>query len=305
MAGTTTAGSSGRVSSSGSDARTGAPAFVELFRPLNGVISLVAVLVGAFVSRSPTWWWPALLGGLATFAAAAGANAVNDGLDVEIDRVNRPGRPVPSGRVTPRQAFVTAGVAYAVSLVLAAAVGPRAAVLAASCIAVTVVYSRVLKGVPVVGNIAVALVAAAPFLMGGFTQDRYLLALVPTALAFLLHLAREIVKDVEDAAGDAASRVRTLAVRRGPGPALALARGVLIVLIGLAALPFALGVYGWGYAAVVVVMDVMIVRLMRTMAGNIGRSGSARPSNALKAVMALGLVAFVAGVLWRAPGRLG
>jgi len=158
-------------------------------------------------------------------------------------------------------------------------------------------YSVVWKGVPLLGNVAVAVVASTPFLMGGLSQGDRLSAGVPCGLAFLVHLAREIVKDVEDVEGDEAAGIRTFAVRRGAGAGLLVARGVLLALIGLAALPFAFGVYGWGYAAVLVVIDILLVWLLVSMKTDSAGSGLRRPSNALKAVMALGLVAFVAGVL--------
>jgi geranylgeranylglycerol-phosphate geranylgeranyltransferase len=269
-------------------------------RPLNGVMAGAGVLVGAFVSRSPTWWGPAALGAFSAFAAAAAANAMNDRLDVEADRVNRPDRPVPSGRVTVGAATATAVVCGIVSVALAAGVGPRAAALALAWLALTALYSATLKGVPIVGNVAVALVASTPFLMGGFTQGKYLLALIPCSLAFLVHLAREIVKDVEDVEGDRTVGVRTFAVRRGSAASYALARAVMIGLMGLAAYPFAIGVYGWGYAAVVIVIDVALVWLMARM-GSL-KPGSRLPSNVLKVVMCLGLAAFVLGVVWtRAP----
>jgi len=260
-------------------------------------MAAAAVLVGAFVSRAPTFWWPALVGALSAFAAAGAANALNDRFDVEEDRVNRPGRPIPSGRVSPRTAMAVWAAAAALSVALGAAVGARALVLALSWVALTALYSRFLKGVPVLGNVVVAAVAATPFLMGGFSQGKYLLSLIPCVLAFFIHLARELVKDVEDVEGDAAAGVRTLAVMRGAKVSCAAARAVLIAVVGLAAVPFARHVYGWGYAGVVVAMDVALVWVAVTMERNAGAKGFRRPSAALKLVMLLGLLAFVLGVL--------
>jgi 4-hydroxybenzoate polyprenyltransferase len=256
-----------------------------------------AVLVGAFVSRAPTDWGPAALGAGSAFAAAAGANALNDSVDAAVDAVNKRGRPVPAGRVTRGGAAAVAVAAFAVSVALAALVSGRAAALAAGWVVLSSLYSWALKRVPLAGNVAVGAVASTPFLMGGFSQGKYLLALIPTALAFLLHLAREVVKDVEDAEGDASAGIRTLAVRAGPKVSLSVARGILIALIGMAAVPFALGVYGSGYAAVVVVMDVLLIRLMVLMARDTGTQGAGRVSRGLKLVMVLGLLAFVLGVL--------
>ena len=289
---TTTDGNSGWALSSASRAA----ALVELLRPVNGLMAAAAVLVGAFVSRSPTHWGPAFAGAAAAFLAAGAANALNDRLDVATDSINRPGRPIPSGRLTTRAAGWAAFVCGLAALALAVAVAPRAVALVFVWLVLMALYSSALKGVPLAGNVVVSLVASTPFLMGGFTQGSYRLSLVPCALAFLVHLAREIVKDVEDAAGDEAAGVRTLAVRRGAAMSFAVARGVVVILMGLAALPFGYGIYGWGYAAVVVVIDVVLVRLLLSMTTNSEAAGLRRSSATLKLVMALGLVAFVVGV---------
>jgi geranylgeranylglycerol-phosphate geranylgeranyltransferase len=272
-------------------------AVVELARPVNGLMSAAAVFVGAFVSTASVAWSAAALGAVSAFAAASGANALNDSLDWETDRINRPGRPVPSGRVSPTAALLVSVVAFAISVGLALVLSRAAAALAAGWLLLAVLYSVVLKGLPLVGNAAVAVVASTPFLMGGLSQTTFAPALIPASLAFLIHLAREIVKDVDDVEGDAASGVMTLAVRAGTGASLGIARGVLIALIVLSALPFVLGVYGWGYAVVIAVMDVALIRIVVRMNRDVRRAGLRSASNALKLVMTLGLLAFVAGRL--------
>jgi geranylgeranylglycerol-phosphate geranylgeranyltransferase len=262
-------------------------------------MAAVAVLVGAFIARGATAWGPAAAGAAAAFAAAGAANALNDALDAAPDAVNRPERPVPSGRLSVAGALWTSAACSTAALALAALAGSGAVALVLAWLVLMALYSAVLKGVPFAGNAAVAVVAATPFLMGGVSQGDHGSAVVPSGLAFLVHLAREVVKDVEDVEGDGAAGVGTFAVRRGPGAGLAVARGILVVLIGAAAVPFALRLYGWGYAVVVLVMDVVIIRLMVRMRGRAPERGARLPSEVLKAVMALGLVAFIAGVLTR------
>ncbi len=274
-----------------------AAALVELLRPVNGLMAAAAVFVGAHVSRSPTLWWPALAGAAAAFAASGASNALNDRIDVASDVINRAGRPIPSGRLTRTEAAATAAVSGAASIALAALIGPRAVALALAWLLLTALYSLTLKGVPLLGNATVALVASTPFLMGGFSQGKYLLAIIPCALAFLVHFAREIVKDVEDVEGDEAAGVMTFAVRRGEAASFAVVRGVLMLLIALSALPFVFGVYGWGYAGIVALIDVVLVWLMLSMEADSTSEGVRRPSSVLKAVMALGLLAFIVGVL--------
>jgi geranylgeranylglycerol-phosphate geranylgeranyltransferase len=278
-----------------------------------------AVLVGAYVSRWPTRWWPAAVGALVAFLAASGANAINDAADARADAVNRPGRPLPSGRLSRRAAVAAAALAWMAAALLATALGPGAVLVVAGWIVVTAVYSPWLKRVPFLKNGVVALVASSPFVLGGITQDKLLLSLVPFSLAFLAHSARELVKDAEDLEGDRRAGARTAAVVFGVRPTLAAARGIVFVLMGAASLPYILprlmtpddvhpvlapmaervmeGIgYNWGYAALVIVADVLLVRTLFLISDDADARALAKASGTLKAVMAVGILAFVVGV---------
>jgi geranylgeranylglycerol-phosphate geranylgeranyltransferase len=299
------------VSTSGSDVR----ALLALIRPLNGLLAAVAVVVGAFAAARSMAPAPAFWGAASAFAAAAGANAFNDWHDREADSLNRPGRPIPSGRATPRAAMVVAVVAYAAALALAVPVGGAAVGLAFSWVVLTVLYSQSLSRVPLLGNAVVALVAASPFIMGGISQlgvpprtapagaavlvprTGVALSAVPAGLAFLAHLAREVVKDGEDRAGDARVGARTFAVLFGESGALALARFVVVILMVAALLPYGVGIYGPLYLAVVVLIEGILAWRFVLARRDASTAGFTRLSRTLKVVMALGLVAVVLGVV--------
>ena len=102
------------------------PAPFTLVAPALGFISGALTAVGA-APREP--WSPALL--TAPFVGAAmaallnaGNNALNQIYDLDIDRVNKPKRPLPSGRLTTRQTWVFTAITYALALVLAWLVAP-------------------------------------------------------------------------------------------------------------------------------------------------------------------------------------
>jgi len=267
------------------------------------------VLVGAVVvsggEGAPRFWrggldWvPATLGALAAFAAAGGANALNDALDAASDRLNAPGRPIPSGGATRAQAILVAAVMYAACVTLAWSVGPGAAAMAVAWVGLTTLYSTVLKGVPLVGNVVVSAVAASPLVMGGLTQRRFEpgLALL-FAVAALLHLSRELFKDAEDAEGDRAEGVNTLAVARGPETAMALGRALMVVSMVAAIAPFLTRTLGPLYLVLLVPVEVTLFRLAATSLRGAAVATRARHiSRWLKLTMVLGLVAFLGGSL--------
>jgi geranylgeranylglycerol-phosphate geranylgeranyltransferase len=208
-------------------------ALLELVRWPNAIIAALGVLVGAWWARGDPLAAPALLAAGTAIALTAFANAYNDYRDIEIDRVAHPGRPLPSGRLSRRAARVTSIVAAAAALLLAALTHPAILSITWAVIVLMWAYSRRVKATGVPGNLLVALLASLPFLYGGWSVGRPRSALPLLAVAVPLHLAREIAKDLDDAAGDAASR-RTLPVALGARPA----RGAL--LLALAAFALAL-----------------------------------------------------------------
>jgi geranylgeranylglycerol-phosphate geranylgeranyltransferase len=279
---------------SASESRPGA--LIALVRPVNGLIAAAGVAVGAFVVSRPTAWGAAALGAASALSAAAAANALNDVLDVEADRVNRPERPIPAGLIGRRPAVVLAIALYATAVGAAVPLGRGAVLLVLGWVALTALYSTVFKGVPVVGNVVVAAVSGSPLLMGGISQGTLRPLAAPFALAFLAHLAREAVKDVEDRRGDEAAGVRTLAVASGPGAGLALARIALVATMWLAVAPFALRLFGWGYLVLLVPIEAALAWLIVALGAGGHERTLKRSSAVLKAVMVAGLVAFAAGV---------
>lgn len=106
--------------------------WLELSRPFTLVAPALGVVSGAITAAGaepPDQWTSRLLtymalGALMAAVLNAASNALNQIYDLEIDRVNKPGRPLPSGRMTIRDAWLFTGVTYAVALALAWMVAP-------------------------------------------------------------------------------------------------------------------------------------------------------------------------------------
>ena len=78
--------------------------WLELFRAGNCITGLVGVFLGATLALEAI---PSgdearitLLLGLSVYSFMASWNALSDYLDLDIDKVNQPGRPIPSGRIS-------------------------------------------------------------------------------------------------------------------------------------------------------------------------------------------------------------
>jgi len=262
-----------------------------LVRGRNLLIAAAGVAVGGVLALGEVALPRELV--LALLSAAglgAAGNVANDLWDVEADRVNRPQRPLPAGTVTRNAAVVVAGIAGGLGLLLAWLAGRTVLVIAVPALAVMLVYSPLLKPRPVLGNLAVAVVGSLPLVYGAGAVGDWRAGLVPFYLAALLHLAREIVKDLEDVDGDVVAGRRTIPVAWGRHAGYLAAALPLAVFVPVALLPWLAGPYGPRYGSVAMLVAVgaaaIAGRLLREEAGG-ARAG-------LKLAMVLGLV----GLLW-------
>lgn len=268
-----------------------------LLRPGNVLLAVLSVGVGALVGPN-TILEPAGLAWAALAAAlvTAGGNVLNDVADVGIDRINKSERPLPRGLVPERVATVY-GVVLLLGALAAAVPLPwicRGIVLAS--VAGVTYYDLRGKRIPLVGNLIVALISGAVFPFAGLAAGTGLFGLIPGVLAFLMHLAREIVKDLQDEAADRTSGRRTLPIAAGVPTARRLSRLVLVLLIIALPLPYFLGWLGRGYLLTALLgVGVPVLWVVVELMGPQTSAGYRRLAAVLKYDMPLGLVAVLIG----------
>jgi len=153
---------------------------------------------------------------LGVFFLLAFANSHNDIIDFEIDKINRPKRPLPSGKISLKTACIVAFASFLLAIILGFASGLEFALLFIAVGTLCFMYNKFLKGLPLVGNLAVALLTTTPIIIPilkfRFLQPE-LLNLV--FFAFMLTFVREITKDIEDIEGDKALGLKTFPVLFG------------------------------------------------------------------------------------------
>jgi len=271
--------------------RDGLRGLLELTRPGNAVAAGVLTFTGAFVAGGALARPVDVAAAVAAtvFATAAG-NAINDYFDRDIDSVNRPDRPIPRGAVTPRGALTFSALLFLLAVLAALALPAVAVAIAAVNLVALVAYTELFKGVAGLGNLVVGYLIGSTFLFGGAAVGRPFGAVVLFVLAAVATLAREIVKDVEDVAGDRREGLRTLPIVVGERPALFLGVAVMVAAAAASALPYLRGTFGVAYLAVVAPADA--VMLHATLRAFEDPSGSQRR---LKLGMYLAAAAFVAG----------
>lgn len=160
-------------------------------RTVAELVRLPAALTvpGDILAGAATAGWPF---GRRTAGLAAGSvclywagMALNDFVDHEVDSRERPGRPIPSGRVTPRFASGLAAALTATSISVTSAAGGRDALAIEIPLAATVwAYDLRLKATPI-GPSVMAAARALDVLLGAGLKCRR--ACAPAALAVGIH----------------------------------------------------------------------------------------------------------------------
>jgi 4-hydroxybenzoate polyprenyltransferase len=198
-----------------------------LVAPALGFASGAATAYGAAPRET---WHPDLIVcpilGLTMAAVLNGAsNALNQIYDLEIDRINKPKRPLPSGRLTIRDAWVFTWAAYAAALVLAWMVAPGGRhecfwiVLVATVI--TSLYSvppARTKRLGIWANVTIAIPRGVLLKVAGWSAVKTVMAGEPWyigAIFGLFLLGASTTKDFADMEGDARGGCRTLPIIYG------------------------------------------------------------------------------------------
>lgn len=274
------------------------PAQLQIIRPGNVIITGFTVFVGGVIASdgAAVHGFGLLLAAISAALVAAGANALNDYYDVAIDLINRPDRPIPSGRISLSSARIAGWLLMIVGIVTGFTVELQLGLVA--CVVATLLwqYNKVLKRTYLRGNLAVALCGAAAFIYGGLAVGKISASIIPASFAFLIHLAREIVKDIDDVAGDRTSGSRTIPIISGDRFALILSATILIILALMTPLPYYLHIYSKTYLYLVsftVTLPLFIVAF--TMLRGLSSSGVKNTSFILKILMITGLISLYVG----------
>jgi len=286
---------------------------VELLRPANCAMAGLGVLVGGFLVAH-TVTIPLLIAALAAGLITGAGNATNDYFDVETDKINRPKRPIPGGRISGKQALAFAAVLFVSGILLALQLNWVCLGLAILNSLILVAYSFSMQDKVLVGNMAVAYLVGSTFLFGGAAAGDLLLPLLLASLAALATLSREIVKDLEDIEGDSrsflikagakikssiADRFRVskggIKLRYKTIYAVLIASFSIWLAVLASILPYVWGLMGLSYLIILVPTDAVFIYSSFAL---ISRRNYSLVSRLLKIGMLLGLLAFFAGTLF-------
>src|SRR5262249_50906906 len=144
-----------------------ASSLLSMTRPANSIMVGFAVVVGIAVTShnyQEIFSLTSVLGFLTGFFISSFSMVSNDIYDYEVDRINQPGRPLPSGIVTRRQAAAFSTILLLLGLVSSSVLGALNFAIAAIFALIGWFYNYRGKKVGLFGNSLVALSLAIPYI---------------------------------------------------------------------------------------------------------------------------------------------
>jgi len=228
------------------------PAFINILRPLNLLQAALAVLLTTAILGELDQVMILLLLILSVVLINGAGNVINDIYDIEIDRINRPNRVLPSGKMKLSTARIYMFNLFALGILSASLVSMITFYIAALLATpVLIAYSVRLKRLPLIGNITVSFMLGLTFVYVGAAFNNVQTTLVMAALAFGFTLIRELVKDLEDLEGDRLSGARTLPLVWGEAATVRFTLTLMAIALVLFLSPAILGDYNDRYLWIV------------------------------------------------------
>ena len=267
--------------------------YLRLFRFGNGIMGIVGTLVGAFIAVGldiTDHYVNLAISCLVVLSFMAGGNSLNDYIDIEIDRIGHPDRPLPMGEIRPRTALILGISGMLLAGILSLFTGSLLVTCTLLIAAVMMIsYELVLKQRGFVGNLTIAVLTGMIFLFGGAVVDNIEANYIIALMAVLVSIGREITKDIEDMGSDEGRA--TLPMKIGMRNASILAAIFFIAGPALSIWPLIDQSFGWLYC-IVLVADAIFIYTAFIIFRN-----AKKAQKFAKIAMLIALIAFILGVL--------
>lgn len=250
--------------------------YIELARLSNAPTVITNVLVGAFIGGASLRadWLTILVLTVAILLLYIAGMALNDAMDAEVDRRERPHRPIPSGRISIQAAYRVACLCMAGGIGLAAIFGFASGVLAASLVISIVLYNALHRrfiGAVVFMGLCRGLVylTAATAIVGDWSINWAIAAPLAASLTIYIMLLTLIAR------GEASPR------QMGFSP-LPLRLAIMMIASALAPALWIIPTGGWGWTPSIIAAMVLVFALVSSQ-----RFLLSRPARVKPAVMAM------------------
>ncbi len=211
--------------------------WLKLVRIGNGFVIGFSAIVGYVVSDGRVLGDTMLLF-LSAMLIGCYGNIVNDIFDIDIDRINKPWRPLPSKRTSMEIDWSLALILAGLGTLLSFFINILCFITAISAVALLYLYSNEIKRPGFAGNSLIAFLSFLVIVYGGFAAPLFWKSFISGLYAFMIIIGREVLKSLEDIEDDRRYRVSTIAVKLGIRKALIIGMIFLMLVVIISPIPY-------------------------------------------------------------------
>lgn len=272
-------------------------AFAKLLRPLNLFQGAIAVLISATLVNNFPSYQKILIVALIVILYLGAGNALNDYYDWEIDKINRPDRPIPRGDVKRSESLYLSMILFLVGTLLSIKVLKiEVAIILAISLFLLLTYTKLFKMRPFIGNAVISLMLGMVFIFSTAVFKDIRAGIAPALLAFGFTFIREIVKDIQDMKGDKRVNANTIPIKYGVKTARNFAIFLTALLIIGAPLLYVLKIYGKYYlVTLILAVEIPMIFFIYSIKKDSSAKNCSILSSMLKYIIFFGLLAIYLG----------
>lgn len=217
--------------------------FMKILRPLNCLMTGLAIIFTYFVlnSYSIRNYIDLIVGFFTGFLASGAAMLINDVVDLDVDRINKPWKPLPRGVFSVNSIRFISIIFLITAISINIIISLDLFLVALTFSIIAYIYSFTRKYW--YSHFLVSISTMAPFIYGlflsGLPHSKTLFTILFAIVVFLVNTAREFVKSIGDEEGDLKLGYKTITTVYGAKNAskasliLSISGSVLAVLIGI------------------------------------------------------------------------
>ncbi|MEM0084917.1 MAG: UbiA family prenyltransferase [Candidatus Methanomethylicia archaeon] len=272
-------------------------ALIKVIRPINSVMMGFSVCLSEFIALRSFPSNSLMIHGFLTGFSLTGASMViNDIYDYEVDLINAPKRPIPSGILKIKEAWIYGLTLSLLGIISAYMINQYCLIIALTSFVISILYNVHFKKYGLIGNFMVSFCVAMPFIFGAYAVgggSKILLTFSITA--FLVNTSREVIKGIADVEGDIKRQVKTVAIEYGIKTARTVAILLFILAIIAAIVPIIFKWVSWLYVPIIMLSLIGLSYEILSLLNEINREKAIKIKNRLLLYMFLALIAMFTG----------
>jgi len=272
----------------------------RIIRPINSFMIGFAAIIGSIISlRAIPSFRIIILDFLVGFFICAMSMVFNDYADREIDKINAPNRPIPSGEISERIAIVYGLFLMFLGLFFSLLINIQCFIFALVTACIALLYDFYLKRTGFIGNLTVSYSSIVPFIFGGLAISGNIDILLSLfiLMAFFSLIGREVTKGMVDIRGDRIKNIRTLALTIGLRRSAIVASFFYLLAVALSPIPIILGIVNIYYKVLIIFVDIGFILLSISLTKNPSPENARNVKNKVIYVMLLALIMYILSII--------